>query len=214
MEQKFVQVYYNRELHITACAVSKMTGVDRLSELEEYKNYFVEPNQKWLENQSDPFAWVKVYYKINPKIDSVIIGRIQTVITPMTFLGESYKECWAELQLMIKKQITKNGRLVNFETVKLGRHQNYDPRVREWASETKPMAPKKNAGTHGYIALRFYHKNHLPENQSDWHFEPIYVAITGKDFYRIDAIWQNEEITITATLLDSDSSEIPKFLKR
>ena len=212
--QKLVRVQRHPELHITACAVSKMARVDRLSELEEYKNYFIEPNQKWLENQSDPFAWVKVYYKLTAKTDSVIIGRVQTIIIPMTFLGESSKECWAELQLMIKKQIVKNDRLINLEAVKLGRHQCYDTRVGRWVKETKPIVPKKNEVTHEYIALRLYNQNHLPENQSDWCFESLFVSIAGKDFYRIDAIWQNEEITVIATSLDNDSSEIPKFLKR
>ena len=202
--QKFIRVQRHPELHITACAVSKMANADRLSELEEYKNYLVEPNQKWLENPADERAWVKIYYKLDPKNDSVIEGRAQTILIPMIFWGEGLKECWAELQIMIKK----------FETVKLGRHQSYDIRIREWLKETKPIVPKKDAGTHGYIALRFYHQDNFPKNQPDWHFEPVYAAIAGKDFYRIDAIWQNEEIKIAATFLNTDSPEIPKFLRR
>ena len=212
--QKFVRVHRHQELHITACAVSKMAGVDRLSELEEYKYYFVEPNQKWLENQSDPFAWVRVYHKINPKTDSVIIGRVQTIIIPMTFLGESSKECWGDLQLSIKRQIVRNGNLINLEKIAFGRHKCYDTRIGKWIEETKPIVPKKDAGTHGYIALRLYHLNYLPENQPDWYFDSLFVSIAGKDFYRIDTTWQNEEITIIITLLDDDSDEIPKFLKR
>ncbi len=212
--QKFVQIQKHTELHITACAVSKMIGVDRLPELEEYKNYFVEPNQKWLENKSDPFAWVKVYYKIVPKTDSVIIGRVQTIIIPMTFFGENYEECWAEVQLMVKRQVIKNGFLFNLKKVKLGRHKYYDTRIGKWVEETKPFVPKKDAGTHEYIALRIYHQDNLPADQPDWHFEPVYTVIDGEDFYRINAIWQNEEITVTATQLHNDSSEIPKFLKR
>lgn len=203
--QKFVMVQRHSELHITACAVSKMASADCLSELEEYKNYFVEPNQKWLENPADERAWVKVYYKLDPKNDSVIRERVQTIIIPMTFLGASSKECWAELQLMIKKQ---------FEIIKLGRHTCFDTRIGKWVEETKPMVPKKDASTHGYVALRLYHQSYLPEIPGNWHFEPVYAVIAGNDFYRIDAIWQNEEIAITATLLDDNSPEIPKFLRR
>lgn len=212
--QKFVRVHGNAEIHITACAVSKMIGVDCLSELEEYKHCLVEPNQKWLENQSDPFAWVKVYHKINPDTDSVITGQVQVIKVPMLFLGESSKECWAELQLIIKKQVIINGRVVNLNTVKLGRHQCYDTRIGEWISETKQIVPKKDAGTHGYIALRLYHQDNLPEIPANWHFEPVYAVIAGDDFYRINAIWQNEEITITATRVSNDSSEIPKHVLR
>ncbi|MDO8676221.1 MAG: hypothetical protein Q7K16_01015 [Candidatus Azambacteria bacterium] len=211
--QKFVRVHQHQELHITACAVSKMASVDRLSELEEYNNYFVEPNQKWLENQSDPFAWVKIYCKINPKNDSVIIGQVQTVITHMTFLGESHKECWGEIQFCIKKQIIRNGIMINLKNVKLGRNACFDTRVGKWVEETEPIVPKKGSDSHEYIALRLYHQGHSPENQPDWHFEPLFVYIAGKSFYRIDATWQSEEITIIATKLNNDSSEIPKFLR-
>lgn len=212
--QKFVMVHDNRELHITACTVSKMDGVDRLSELEEYNNYFVEPNQKWLENQSDPFAWVKVYYKLNPKTDSVIAGQVQAIKIPIPFLGENYKECWGEIQLLVKKKVIRNGNTINLRDVKLGRNMCFDTRVGKWVEETKPIVPKKDAGTHGYIALRLYHQDFLPENQLDWHFEPLYAVVADKDFYQIDADWRDEEITITATLLNDDSPEIPKFLRQ
>lgn len=211
--QKFVQVHNNPELHITACAVSKMDGVDCLSELEEYKDYFVEPNQKWLENQSDPFAWVKVYYELNPKTDSVIAGQVQVIKIPMPFLGENFKECWGEIQLCVKKQTVRNGNTINLKDTKLGRHTCFDTRVGKWVEETKPIAPKKDAGTHGYVALRLYHQDYLPENQPDWRFKPVYAVIAGDDFYRIDAEWRGEEITVTATLLSDDSPEIPRFLR-
>lgn len=211
--QKFVQIQRNPELHITACAVSKMAQIDCLPELEEYENYFVEPNRKWLENQSDPFAWVKVYYKINPNTDFGIIGRVQTIIIPMTFLGESPEECWGEVQLCIKKQIIRDGYIINLKNVELGRHACFDTRVGKWVEETKPIVPKKDAGTHGYIALRLYHQDYLPENQPDWYFEPLYVAIADED-YRIEAKWEDEQITITANMLDDHSSEIPKFLRQ
>ena len=216
VQQKFVQVHRHPELHITACAVSKMTGVDRLSELEEYQDYSVEPNQKWLENPADERAWVKVYHKLDPEKDSAIGDRIQTIIIPMTFLGENHRECWGELQIKIKRQTVRNNRLVNFEAVKLGRNEYFDTRISggQWVPETQPIVPKKDEGTHGYVALRLYHQDHLPENQSDWRFAPLFASIADKNFYRIDAIWQNEEIRIVATLLDNKSPEIPKFLRQ
>lgn len=212
--QKFMQIYGHQELHITACAVSKMAGVDRLPELKDFENFFVEPNQKWQENPANERAWVKVYYKLNPKTDSAVSGLSQIIIIPMPFLGESSKECWGEIQLMIKKQTVRNGRMTNLETVKLGRHQCYDTRVGSWVPEAKPIIPKKDTSTHGYVALRLYHHNNLPENHSGWHFEPVYVSVAGENFYRIDAEWDDEKIVIIATPLDGDSSEIPEFLKQ
>lgn len=224
-KQKFVMVHDNRELRITACAVSQ--NVDELAAVEIDMDFFVEPNQQWIdweeavmecsEESSPPAkperAWVKVYRVLNPKTDSVIAGQVQSIKIPMPFLGESSKECWAEIQLMIKKQVIRDGHLVNLNAVKLGRHKCYDTRVGEWVPETKPIVPKKDAGTHGYVALRLYHQDYLPENQPDWHFEPVYAAVDGK-FYRIDANWQNEEIVIMITLLSDNSPEIPKFLRR
>lgn len=224
-KQKFVTVHDNRELHITACAVSQ--NVDELAVVDADNDFFVEPNQQWIdweeavmectEEQCPPAkperAWVKIYRNLNPKTDSVTTGQVQSVKIPMQFFGESSKECWAEIQLMIKKQVIRDGHLVNLNAVKLGRHKCYDTRVGEWVPETKPIVPKKDAGTHGYVALRLYHQNFLPENQPDWRFEPLYAAIANKDFYRIEADWRGEKITITATLLNDDSSEIPRFLK-
>lgn len=217
MEQKFIQVYGNPELHITACAVSKLPGIHGLSKIEGYENYFSEPNQKWLENPANERAWIKVYYKLNPLTDSQIKGRIQIINIPMPFFGESREECWGEIQLCIKKQIVRNDNTINLKNVKIGRHTCFDTRVGKWVEETKPIKPKNDPNSsdrsHYYIALRLYHQNYLPETPDGWHFEPVYVVIAGKDFYRIDIIWQNEEITITVTQLYSDSSEIPKFLK-
>ena len=218
MERKFVQVYDNRELHITACAVSKLPGIADFSKIEGYENYFSESNQKQLENPANERAWVKVYYKLNPGTDSRIKGRVQTINIPMPFLGESHKECWGEIQFCVKKQIVRNGNLINLKHVKLGRHTCFDTRIGKWVEETKLIEPKNDQGlsgrSHYYISLRLYHQNYLPEVLGNWHFEPVYTVIAGEDFYRIDAIWQNEEITITATLLDDDSDEIPKFLKQ
>ncbi len=221
-KQKFVQVHGNQELHITGCAVSKMAGIDKLSEVEGFNDFFVEPNAKWLKNPTDDRARVKVYYNLYGKVDSVskIVGRVQVVKIPMLFLGESVDECWGELQINVKRLVTRLGEKIELKPVKFGRHQSFDPRCGqfgEWVKETKPIELKKEhdkLGTHYYLPLRFYHKNYLPEHQSDWHFEPVYALVANNNFYRIDAIWQGEEITITATLLDNDSSEIPKFLRR
>ena len=211
--QKFVQMHGHKEVQITACAVSKMDSVDCLSGLQEYENYFVEPNQKWLEKQSDPLAWVKVYYKINPEGDIATAEQTQILKIPMPFLGDNYGECWAELQIMIKRTMIRNSKSVRLNPVQLGRHKSYDTRIEKWAPETKPITPKKDLETHSYISLRFYHQNHLPPVPADWHFEPVYVSVAGKDFYRIDALWSGEEITVAAALLDSDSPEIPKHMR-
>ena len=214
--QKFVRVYGNQELHVTVCAVSKMVDVDKLPEIAGYGDYFVEPNAKWLENPTNERAWVEVYYNLYGKVKSVseTAGQFQTVNIPVPFLGESYGECWGEIQFCVKKQIVRNGNTINLKDVKLGRHACFDTRVGKWVEETKPIELKKDAGTHGYISLRLYHQDYLPENQPDWKFEPVYAIIVGKDSYRIDAIWENEEIKIVATLLGDNSSEIPKFLRR
>lgn len=235
--RKFIMVHDNRELHITACAVSQ--NVDELAMVDADSDFFVEPNQQWTDWAEAVMecpeelclparperAWVKVYRVLNPKTDSVIAEQVQSVKIPMSFLGESSKECWAEIQLMIKKQVIINGHLVNLNAVKLGRHKCYDTRVGQWVLETEPIEPKikkdedgnviddpKNK-SHYYIALRLYHKEHRPENQRNWRFEPVYAAIAN-DFYRIDAWWENEVITITASPLSKDSSEIPDFLRQ
>lgn len=230
--EKFVQMHRHNEVHITACAASRMAGINDLTKIDEYKLYSTEPNQKWQENPSDPFACVKVYYNLIRSISSVTNGRVQTITIPMPFLGDDYKECHGEFQFCIKKTVVRNGKLVKLEDVKIGRHRSFDPRIGKWVSETKPIEPKKpkrderddeHSGikaidpknkSHYYISLRFYHEKHKPENQPDWHFEPVYVSVAGEDFYRIDAVWQDEEIVITATLLDDDSPEIPNFLRR
>lgn len=172
--------------------------------MKDFKDFFVEPNSKWLENPANERAWVKVYYDLRGKVDSIskTTGQVQIIKLPMQFLGESHKECWGEIQIRVKQK-----------DIKLGRHMCFDTRVGKWVEETKPIVPKKDAGTHRYIALRLYHQSYLPESQPDWHFEPVYAAIADKDFYRIDAQWRNGEIAIAATLLNGDSSEIPEFLR-
>ena len=213
--EKFVKVDNRKEIQITACAVSKMDGVDCLSKLLEYANYFVEPNQAWLSKQDDPFAWVKVYYKINPESDSITTGAVQVIKIPMEFLGEDQNECWAEVQILTKPIAVKNDTGdEEFVWPKLGRHQSYDKRVGKLVDETEPMIPKKDMITHRYVSLRLYYQDHLPEVPENWRFEPVYAAVADRNFFRIDAEWKNEEITIIANLLDGNSPEIPSFLKQ
>ena len=110
--QKFVSFFDFKEIHLTACAVSKMAGVDRLPELAEYGKYFAEPNQKWLENPSDERARVKIYFKLRPETDSVTTGRVQKIRIPMPFLGDSPDECWGELHMLIRKTIVRSGKKI------------------------------------------------------------------------------------------------------
>lgn len=213
--QKFIQIYNNQELHITACAVSQ--NVDKLALLAN-SDFLIEPNQQWvdwvkavMECPKESYvpakperAWVKVYRNLCGKVDSVsqTVGQVQVIKLPAKFLGESHKECWGEIQIRVKQK-----------NIKLGRHICFDTRVGKWVEETKPIAPKKDAGAHSYVALRLYHQNYLPENQPDWRFEPVYAAIAGNSFYRINAAWQNEEVIITVAPLNYDSPEIPNHLR-
>ncbi|GEM_PF-3126740 len=242
--QKFVQVHGHPELHITGCAVSRLSMIHKFPELPEpeYKSYFVELNKdykEWLaeyeknldlpedERVFKPLpdrAWVKVYRWISPDIDSTTSGQVQKLAIKMPFLGESVEECWGELQINVKRTVVRSGRNVDLELVKFGRYKSFDSQVSEWVPETKPIEPKIKKDdegnqklppkSHYYVSLRLYHQNYLPEIPGDWHFEPAYAVIACKDFYRIDAIWQDEEIVITATMLDGDATEIPKFLRR
>lgn len=212
--RKFTQMHGHIEVHLTACAVSKMAKVDLLPEVPEYADYFIEPNAQWVKDSSHERAWVKVYHSIDRQTTSVIKGRIQTITIPMPFLGESREECWGELQILLKRKTIRGGRQQTLELVKFGRQRSYDSRVGQWVSETKTIEPKMDGGTHAYISLRLYHQDHRPETPADWRFEPLYVSVAGEDFYRIDAVWQDESIVITATLLDDDSEELPKFLRR
>lgn len=212
--QKFVRVHNNQKFHVTACAVSQ--NVDMLASVGS--DFFIEPNRQWADwakavmecpkelcpPAKPERAWVKVYRNLCEEGWSVykIAGQVQIIKLPMRFLGESHKECWGEIQIRVKQK-----------DIKLGRHKCFDTRVGKWVEETKPIAPKKDANMHGYVALRFYHQSYLPENQPDWHFEPVYAATADKDFYLIYAHWRNEEISIAATPLNSDSSEIPEFLR-
>ena len=243
-KQKFVQVHEHQEIHITGCAVSRIPMIHQFPELPEpeYQNYFVEPNKdykRWLaeyeknlalpEDERKEFsplperAWVKIYHWINPNIDSVTTGRVQTLTIEMLFLGENVDECWGEVQINGKRTIVRSGEKIDLELVKFGRHKSFNSLIGQWVEETKPIEPKikkddegnprPSPQSHYYVALRLYYENHKPKDQPDWHFEPVYVSVAGEDFYRIDAVWQNETITIPATLLDDDSPEIPKFLR-
>lgn len=202
--QKFVKMHGRQEIKITACAVSKMAGVaDRLPEIEEYKNYFVEPNQKWLENPLNERAWVKVYCSINPETDLVTVQKVQVLKIRMPFLGDDHKECWGELQFLIKEP----------KLVKLVRHRSFDTRINQWVEEKKLIQPKTDFGNHAYLALRFYHQDYLPEIPDNWHFEPVFIFIPDNNFYEVYVRWGKEEIIVTTALLDRSSSEIPKLLK-
>ncbi len=203
-ERKFVRVFGHNEIHLTACAVIKKLSVDsfvRLSELNA--SYIEEPNQFWNRDPNHERALLKIYqyqkewihYFENPLIR-------QTVGITMPFLGHDSSDGWGELQFLIKKPTA----------VKLARHRSFDTRINRWVEETKNIQPKTDLETHAYLALRFYHRDYLPPVPGDWRFEQVYVSVRNSDFYRIDVSWEKEEITIRATRLKKDSSEIPKHL--
>ena len=212
--------------------ISEKISAGEISDYD-FGGCFAEPNKDWKEwvrvtqnNPDKPLlskperAWVKIYRWLYPNVNSLTKGRVQTIKIEMPFLGESVDECWGEVQVNVKRAVVRSGRKVDLELVKFGRHKSFDTRrgeFGEWVEDTKPIEPKKEhdrLGSHYYISLRLYHQSHLPENQPEWKFEPLYISIAGEDFYRIDAEWKDEEITITSTLLDDDSPEIPNFLRR
>lgn len=214
--QKFIRLFHlYEEVGLTACAAVRVTNDEKLAELEKklgnLEAYKFIPSDVWERNPEDERALIKIYRVLdNPETYSQISGRIQKIEIPMPFLGK-----YGEFQLRIKRKAISNGKEVDFLLVKLGRKKSFDSRIGKWVEETKPIEPKMDEGTHGYVSLRLYHQDHLPENQPDWHFEPVYVSIAGEDFYRIDDVeWKDETIVIAATLLDDDSPEIPKFLRR
>lgn len=201
---KFVRLFGRHEVHLTTCAVTKDAVVNySLLLTTEFDDYFVEPNQFWNRDPNHERALLKVY-KQNPEEDSTYWDPVvQIVKIPMPFLGHDSSDGWGELQFLIKEPAT----------VKLARQRSFDTRVNKWVEETKPIQPKTDFGTHAYLALRFYHQDHLPPIPDDWHFEPVYVSVRSSDFYRIEVLWEKEEITITVIRLSKDSPEIPKHLR-
>ncbi len=220
-KRKFIQLMDRyQEVHLTACAVSKLPNVDKLTELDGFEDYFVEPNQKWLEDPNHERAWVKIYRKLNPEADSVPFGGNQQIAIPMPFLGTGAVDCWGELQLNLKFALIRNGARKQLEQVKLGRHRSYDSRILGWADETKPIVPKQTQKDHAYVSLRFYHEDRRPEIPGDWRWEPLYLGIgtaaeNNKRFFRIDVFWQKEKIVVTARPLNDSplSIQVPEFLR-
>lgn len=202
-ERKFVRLFGHNEIHLTACAVTKnVVGISLIETVEEIGDYFSEPNQFWKRDPNHERALLKVYRR-NPAKNMVCCDNIQILKIPMPFLGHDSSDGWGELQFLIKKPAA----------VKLARDYSFDTRVNRWMKETNLIQPKNDMGTHTYLALRFYHQSYLPPVPGDWHFEPVYVSVRSSGFYRIDVSWEKEEIKITVTMLNKDSSEIPKHLK-
>lgn len=190
------------EISVTACAVATDEGaLDILNELD-FDDYSQKPNKFWGSSPPHERARLKVY-KNEP----------EQLIIPMPFLGG-----WAELQLRGRRCIVRNGITIRLRPVLIGRRRSFDPRIGEsgeWALETQPIQPKEicDKRTHYFLSLRIYHQDHKPEKPGDWHWEQVYIAIGGQEFFKIDVLWEKEEITITKTPLDPDSSEIPEHIK-
>ncbi|OGD25533.1 hypothetical protein A2819_02065 [Candidatus Azambacteria bacterium RIFCSPHIGHO2_01_FULL_40_24] len=205
VEGKFVRLFGHSEIHLTACAVIKNPNLKFLLWASEYaSHYFEEPNQFWQRDPNHERALLKVY-KRNLEENQLLtcLNNVQTVEIPMTFLGNNSADGWGELQFLIKQPTA----------VKLARQRSFDTRVNRWVEETKTIQPKTDLGTHAYLALRFYHQDYLPPVPGDWRFEPAYVSIKNSDFYKIDVLWEQKEMTVTVTKLSKDSPEIPKHLK-
>lgn len=200
-EGKFVRLFDNREVHITACAVTKYSVANSVLLTTSFNNYFKEPNQFWYRDPNHERALLKVY-KRNPKDNLTCYDDSQVLKIPMPFLGHDSDDGWGELQFLIKQPAA----------VKLARHRSFDTRINQWVPETQLIQPKTNLGTHVYLALRFYNQDYFPPVPSDWRFESMYVSIRNSVFYKIDVWWEKEEITVTVTMLDKDSPEIPKHL--
>ena len=210
--QKFVMVQEHRELHITACAMVKNSDPTFLESFKGSVNYFSEPNARWLYFPGDEHAWIKIYHYLNPvsiiKTPKISEDQTQILRIPMKFFGKSPDDCCGEIQFTIKYK--KNDRIL--KGVELGRNKSYDSRVGKWVAETRPIIPKNDQGSHGYVALRIYHEDYLPAGQPDWHFEPVYAVIGGENFYRIEAEWHGEEIIFIISPIPGDSPEIPKHI--
>ena len=200
-EGKFVRMFDRHEIRLTACAVTKSISHDVLNS-GPTSSYFREPNQFWQRDPKHERAAVK-FYKRDIYDYSASDSITQTVRIRMPFLGHNSTNGWGELQLLIKEP----------RLVMLARHRSFDTRVNKWVPETKLIQPKTDFGTHAYLALRFYHQGYLPPVPSNWRFEPVYVSIINRSFYKIDVLWEKEEITITVALLDKNLPEIPKHLK-
>ncbi len=206
-ERKFIRLFGHHEVHLTACAVTKDPVINSVLLTIEFDNYFSEPNQFWKRDPNHERALLKIY-KRDPKDNAIcqetwLYDDAQILKIPMPFLVHDSSDGWGELQFLIKEPAS----------VKLARHRSFDTRVNEWVEETKLIQPKTDFGTHAYLALRFYHQNHLPPVPDDWHFEPVYVSIRSSDFYRIEVLWKETEITVATTMLNRNSTEIPKHLK-
>lgn len=201
-EGKFVRMFNRSEIRLTACAVTKhMTG-SCLLRLSELTGYFWEPNQFWQRDPNHERALLKIY-KHNPEENLIRCNRTQILKIPMIFFGTDSGNGWGELQFLIKEP----------DKVKLARNRSFDTRINQWVEETQLIQPKTDFKTHAYLALRFYHQDYLPPVPADWHFEPVYVAVRNSDFYRINVLWEENEIEITTMVLDKNSPEIPKHLK-
>lgn len=204
-EDKFVRMFDRHEIRLTACAVTKNTDTNFLLGQNKLNTYLKEPNQFWNRDPKHERASIKVY-KRSIHNHSLCHDTTQTVKIPMPFLGHDSSDGWGELQFLIKEP----------KLVKLARHRSFDTRVNQWVEETQLIQPKTDFGTHAYLAIRFYHQSYLPETPSDWRFEPVYVSVMNLKcvtFYRIDVFWEKEEVKITVTVMDEESSEIPRHLK-
>jgi hypothetical protein len=196
---------FNREeIGLTTCTVIKISDPNDIARIMNRlggitgENFLCIPNNKWKENVKDPQACVKIY-NTSSAVTIFSTSRIQRIEISMPFLGLTAEDCWAELQLRIKR-VHAN---VKLDSVVLGR-----------ATETAPMKPKNDQGTHAYLSLRLYHQYHKPVFQSDWYFEPLYVCVDQQFFYRIDTEWKETKIIITITMIENNSPEIPAFLRK
>jgi|SRR3989344_3343922 len=219
-EGKFVRMFGRSEIRLTACAVTKNVDTGFLLGQNRATDYFVEPNQFWTRDRNHERASIKVYRK-RVCDHSLFNDTTQTVKIPMPFLGSDSDDGYGELQFLIKAP----------RLVKLARHRSFDTRVNEWVEETEVIQSKTEFRDHSYLALRFYHQDHLPQVPDNWHWEPVYVSVMyhrgpsspfAHDavgpfwefcFYRIWVFWEKDEIEITVNTISGDSSEIPKHLK-
>lgn len=208
-EQKCVRIFEMDELRITACAVAKIRNPKILETLSSTvlagfinTDFQFVPNKKWLENPANERAWVKIYS--NTISSSTTNCRIQTVSIEMPFFDHSAENCWGELQIRLKRPAQ----------VIFGRNQSFDTRVMRWVPETKPIVPKKDLGSHGYLALRLYHRDYMTPMPSDWHWEPLYFSVYRQFFYRVWIVWHTGAFNIIIHLLDNDDPEIPEFLRK
>lgn len=218
-EGKFVRMFGRSEIRLTACAVTRDLEFDyTFLNFGFSDKYFREPNQFWQRDNKHERALVK-FYKRGIDRCSLCYDATQNVKIPMPFTGTNSENGWGELQFLIKAP----------RLVKLARHRSFDTRVNKWVEETKVIQPKTEFRDHSYLALRFYHQGDLPQIPADWRWEPVFVSIMNPKrpsplpsmpgpfwefcFYRIDVFWEKEEINITVTILEKNSSEIPKHLK-